>query len=235
MSTQSLQLADDLSDVLGKSPYSDSLKTNRIPLDLVDIALRYQLNLKGLLALEKETKLQTLTTHPKVTRYIFPYLSFDVNVWIYNNGEPTIIDSSSNGEQLIKTLKKERILPVSLLTTHNDTDHIGGHTSLRANYPALSESVPKNCTTFKTPGHVEEQICYYFTEDKICFCGDALFASSMGKARTSYTESLKSLHKILSLPEETLLFPGHGPATTVAREKKFNCFYNPAFDLTKSV
>jgi glyoxylase-like metal-dependent hydrolase (beta-lactamase superfamily II) len=56
--------------------------------------------------------------------------------------------------------------------------------------------------------------------------GDALFAGSMGGAKYSYSEALRTdREEILSLPPETILCPGHGPLTTVAEERAFNPFF----------
>ena len=56
--------------------------------------------------------------------------------------------------------------------------------------------------------------------------GDALFAGSMGGGMVSYADALRTnREKIMSLPDETVLCPGHGPMTTVGEEKKHNPFF----------
>ena len=56
--------------------------------------------------------------------------------------------------------------------------------------------------------------------------GDALFAGSIGGVHHGYTATLDSIRReILSLPDDTILFPGHGPLTTVAQEKANNPFF----------
>jgi glyoxylase-like metal-dependent hydrolase (beta-lactamase superfamily II) len=56
--------------------------------------------------------------------------------------------------------------------------------------------------------------------------GDALFAASMGRGNISYAEALaNNRREIFSLPDETVIAPGHGPATTVGLEKRNNPFY----------
>ena len=62
----------------------------------------------------------------------------------------------------------------------------------------------------------------------LCFVGDALFAGSTGRSMSpqGYRSLLASLsQKVLSLPDETLIFPGHGPLTTVGEEKRHNPFF----------
>lgn len=66
----------------------------------------------------------------------------------------------------------------------------------------------------------------------IAFVGDALFAGSLGRAQSpsSYPLLIRSVKEaILSLPGETRLFPGHGPATTVAEEQEHNPFFTDQF------
>lgn len=79
-----------------------------------------------------------------------------------------------------------------------------------------------------TPGHTPGGICLYSADEKIVFSNDALFADSVG--RTDFPDSnmeqlINSIRKkILSLPDDTIIYPGHGPATSIAREKAHNQF-----------
>ena len=79
-----------------------------------------------------------------------------------------------------------------------------------------------------TPGHTPGGISLYSPEDGVVFSGDALFADSVG--RTDFpggntTQLIEGIKKNpLTLPETTKVFPGHGPSTTIAREKKYNPF-----------
>ena len=60
----------------------------------------------------------------------------------------------------------------------------------------------------------------------IAIVGDSLFAASMGGGNVSYRDALQNnLEKILTLPEETIICPGHGPITTVGEEKQHNPFF----------
>ena len=75
----------------------------------------------------------------------------------------------------------------------------------------------------KTPGHTPGSVCYYFEKEKIVFTGDTLFAGSIGRFDFSYSRKIKladSLISLSKLPEETIVYPGHGEATTIAAEKK---------------
>ncbi|MBA5867785.1 MAG: MBL fold metallo-hydrolase [Nitrospira sp. CR1.3] len=80
-----------------------------------------------------------------------------------------------------------------------------------------------------TPGHTAGGICYQVEdpEQPLCFVGDTLFAGSIGRSNPSplYQVHLDSVHRrLLTLPAEFRLLPGHGPATTVAEEREHNPF-----------
>lgn len=79
-----------------------------------------------------------------------------------------------------------------------------------------------------TPGHTGGSCCYYFEEDKILISGDTLFQESVG--RTDFpTGSMGTLirsikEKLMILPEDVKVYPGHGPSTTIGYEKLNNSF-----------
>jgi glyoxylase-like metal-dependent hydrolase (beta-lactamase superfamily II) len=64
----------------------------------------------------------------------------------------------------------------------------------------------------------------------IAIVGDSLFAGSMGGGTVSYKDAVQNnLEKILTLPDETIICPGHGPMTSVGEEKKHNPFFAHKF------
>ena len=79
-----------------------------------------------------------------------------------------------------------------------------------------------------TPGHTQGSCCYYFESDNILVSGDTLFEGSVGRTDlptgngATLSRSLKE--RLMILPDETLVFPGHGNGTTIADEKKYNPF-----------
>ena len=79
-----------------------------------------------------------------------------------------------------------------------------------------------------TPGHTEGSICLYFEAEKKLIAGDTLFAGSIGRTDLpggSMHKIMRSLHDtVLSLPDETLVIPGHGELTTVGEERESNPF-----------
>jgi glyoxylase-like metal-dependent hydrolase (beta-lactamase superfamily II) len=79
-----------------------------------------------------------------------------------------------------------------------------------------------------TPGHTEGSICLYFAPEKKLIAGDTLFAGSIGRTDLpggSYKKIIESLHeRVLALPDETIVVPGHGPATSIGQERDSNPF-----------
>jgi hydroxyacylglutathione hydrolase len=79
-----------------------------------------------------------------------------------------------------------------------------------------------------TPGHTEGSVCLYFPAERKLIAGDTLFAGSIGRTDLpggSMRKIINSLHeKVLTLPDETVVVPGHGPLTTIGEERESNPF-----------
>ena len=78
-----------------------------------------------------------------------------------------------------------------------------------------------------TPYHTEGSVCYYLPEENILFSGDSLFASSIGRSdfKNSKPKMMDdSLRKIMKLPIESKIYPGHGPFTSIKQERITNYF-----------
>ena len=160
-----------------------------------------------------------------------------------------LIDTGGNPHAVIKKAKELNIQPEKILLTHAHFDHAGGLEVLVKTYncPAwIDEKEPRSSSScdFKflkdgetiklgdlnievlfTPGHTAGGVSYK-VHDSV-FSGDAIFAGSMGRANASWTQLHASITKrLLTLPDDTRLFPGHGPATTVGEEKCHNPFFS---------
>lgn len=79
-----------------------------------------------------------------------------------------------------------------------------------------------------TPGHTEGSVCLYFQPLAMVIAGDTLFAGSIGRTDLPGGDTRKILSSIgsrlLTLPDETKVIPGHGPATTIGTEREQNPF-----------
>lgn len=93
------------------------------------------------------------------------------------------------------------------------------------------EVLGRGVDVLHTPGHAEGSVCYHFVDDGVVFTGDALFAGSIG--RTDFPGgSFETLvggirQKLLALPDEIRVCPGHMGPTTIGRERRENPFLRP--------
>lgn len=80
--------------------------------------------------------------------------------------------------------------------------------------------------TILVPGHSPGSLCFYNKEEGCLFAGDVLFRHSIGRTDLwggNHNQLITGIcQKLLTLPEDTIVYPGHGPATTIKDEKQFN-------------
>lgn len=85
----------------------------------------------------------------------------------------------------------------------------------------------------ETPGHTPGHVSYYLSDHGMVFSGDTIFAGSIGRTDFpggSHEQLLHSVRtKIFTLPDRTAIYPGHGPKTTVGKEKRTNPFFSQDF------
>jgi len=167
--------------------------------------------------------------------------------------EAVAFDTANNSKGLLSILKKREAKLKYLFLTHTHFDHIGGAveifntTGAAVGVPEGEESIsleqairnglmavkdsseyPLGSFTIRalfTPGHTPGSTSYL--AGKYLFSGDTIFAGSVGRAYSSegYNLLLRSIReKILTLDDDTVICPGHGPPTTVGEEKKNNPF-----------
>ena len=81
------------------------------------------------------------------------------------------------------------------------------------------------CKVIATPGHTPGGVCFYFEDDNILFSGDTLFYETYGRTdfeNGSSADMKRSVERLLKLPEETKVYPGHNDFTTIEHERKYN-------------
>jgi hydroxyacylglutathione hydrolase len=92
----------------------------------------------------------------------------------------------------------------------------------------LVEAGTLRLVVLHTPGHTPGSICLHAVDDAELFCGDTLFAGSVGRTDFAGGDPLamrRSIARLAMLPGETRAHPGHGPDTTIAREQRVNPFF----------
>jgi len=77
-----------------------------------------------------------------------------------------------------------------------------------------------------TPGHTKGSVCYYLASEEVLFSGDTLFAESLGRTDLptgSVQQIVRSIaERLFELPDDTMVYPGHGDPTTIGHEKIYN-------------
>jgi glyoxylase-like metal-dependent hydrolase (beta-lactamase superfamily II) len=170
-------------------------------------------------------------------------------VWDENSKKAWVFDTGPMAEPILNFLNQENLTVDAVFLTHTHRDHIACLDELRkgTNNPpvyvhelealdgceSITECFSYSCgslslNTLHTHGHALGGITYVIDGLKrpIAIVGDAIFAGSMGGGMVSYTDALRTnLEKIMTLPDDTVLCPGHGPLTTVGEEKKNNPFF----------
>ena len=167
--------------------------------------------------------------------------------WDPTTGEAVAFDTGADCSDMLRRIKDEDLNLKLILLTHAHPDHVADLPRLMATGARvyISEQEPEegaetiaegqrfNVGSLQiesrlTTGHSPGGMTYVVTGlvRRIAFVGDSLFAASMGGGNVSYADALRNnREKILTLPEETIVCPGHGPMTTVGKEKRDNPFF----------
>ncbi|MTL91697.1 MBL fold metallo-hydrolase, partial [Turicibacter sanguinis] len=90
------------------------------------------------------------------------------------------------------------------------------------------DCIDTNIQAFHVPGHTTGSLCFYFKEGDMLFTGDTLFKGSIGRTDFIYGNHDQLVtgikKKLLTLPKNTLVYPGHGDCTTIEEETNHNPF-----------
>lgn len=174
------------------------------------------------------------------------------------SGHAAVIDPGANGEKLFEYLKARNLRLDAIFLTHAHYDHIGGvealvqktgakvylHKNDLEIVPHMShglltvstEHYPREIsvgsmvfTVLHTPGHSPGSVCLLL-DDKL-FSGDTLFFGSCGRVDFvggSWEEMKSSLRRLAALEGDLEVYPGHGDASTLFTERKYNPYVREA-------
>jgi hydroxyacylglutathione hydrolase len=188
---------------------------------------------------------------PGLFQFNTPYHDMTVNaylVWDPASREAVVFDSGADCSALLQRSASVGLTIKLLLLTHAHPDHVadlrrltretGAPVFLSSREQAPGAEPIEEGKTLDlgrlriearlTWGHSPGGMTYVISglARPVAIVGDSLFAGSMGGGNVSYEEAIgNNLKKILTLPDETVLCPGHGPMTTVGEEKKHNPFF----------
>lgn len=168
--------------------------------------------------------------------------------WDPQSLEAVAFDTGADCSEMLQVVKKEKLAVKLILLTHAHPDHIADLKRLRSEtgapvYISDRELMPalegiaegKHFQVGKidvearlTWGHSRGGMTFVLNglAHPVAIVGDSIFAGSMGGGIVSYEDALQNnITKILTLPDETVICPGHGPMTTVGEEKEHNPFF----------
>jgi glyoxylase-like metal-dependent hydrolase (beta-lactamase superfamily II) len=169
-------------------------------------------------------------------------------VWDPASRVAAAFDTGADSSEMVRFANRHKLNVQLILLTHAHADHVADLPRLREEtgadvFSPTGEPVPGaelidegkrfrlgnlKIDTRLTWGHSPGGITYVATglASPIAIVGDSLFAGSMGGGNVSYDDALRNnLEKILTLPDKTIICPGHGPMTTVGEEKRHNPFF----------
>ncbi len=158
------------------------------------------------------------------------------------------IDPGGFDEAISHYIEQNNIALRDIFFTHGHWDHTEGLGEFQKRYSVRCHAGPNEVRAasyplnggetieigklafdvFSTPGHTPSGVSFYCAELGFCFSGDALFCGSVGGTESPQDGRRQIDHVrrfLFSLPDHTLVFPGHGPVTTIAAEKYGNPFF----------
>jgi glyoxylase-like metal-dependent hydrolase (beta-lactamase superfamily II) len=182
-----------------------------------------------------------------IVRLDLPFGGEQVNAWLVSGGDSIVLfDAGYESADLIRAIESRcGRLPDRVFVTHAHHDHVGALPHLlAAGLPVHAEgisgaiSMKPGDTVFCGPlairacdlsGHASPALGFHVDglSQPVLVTGDALFAGSIGGCGSPkiYQHALRRLREVLaSLPDATVLLPGHGPASTLDQERKANPF-----------
>jgi hydroxyacylglutathione hydrolase len=154
------------------------------------------------------------TMHPE-------WLSNAYLVWDERSKEAFFVDSGAPLDALHEAVEREGLTVKALLTTHTHHDHVAGDRELAERYGVEPTQSAGFAQGIPTPGHADDHVT--FVVDGLCFSGDLLFKDAVGGGPDA-GPIRESVFKLLDLPDDTRVLPGHTEETTIGREREENPF-----------
>ena len=147
----------------------------------------------------------------------------DTNCYILTkDNECIIIDPGDDFDKIKKEIGNNKV--VGCLVTHFHQDHIEALEEVVSYYEVEinKESFGKfKYETIETPGHTFDSKTFYFSKDKIMFTGDFIFKDGIGRTDLGGNDKdmINSINDFMKYNDDIILYPGHGPSTTLGQEK----------------
>jgi hydroxyacylglutathione hydrolase len=186
-----------------------------------------------------------------LAQFSTPYHDMAVNaylVWDEESQAAAAFDTGADSRNMLRLAGKKKLTIKMILLTHTHPDHVADLPRLREETGATvyvseresfsgAEPIDEGkrfslgkvkIDTRLTWGHSRGGLTYVVSglARTVAVVGDSLFAGSMGGGNVSYEDAVENnLKKILTLPDHTIICPGHGPMTTVGEEKVHNPFF----------
>jgi glyoxylase-like metal-dependent hydrolase (beta-lactamase superfamily II) len=149
------------------------------------------------------------------------WLSNAYLAWDEDTREAFFVDSGAPLAPLLELVERESLDVTTLLTTHTHGDHVAGDSELEQRFGVRGTQSVRWARTIATPGHADDHVA--FVVNGVCFSGDLLFKDAVGGGPDA--EVIRaSVLKVLELPDETRVLPGHTDETTIGRERAENPF-----------
>lgn len=215
------------------------------------LAAALQLSPDALVRLARGAYAPVVTCPKSVIVATTPFGGMTVNayiLWDRENRDAAIFDTGAEAAPLLEAVANLELNVVAIFLTHSHADHVNALDALKRElgveaWSSEFEPVPGTnafrpgdlfhagrhfIRTRLTPGHSPGGTTFLIEGPVVqaAIVGDALFAGSVGGIHNGYAETLATIRReILSLPDTTILCPGHGPLTTVGFEKTGNPFF----------
>lgn len=140
--------------------------------------------------------------------------------WDEESRDAFFVDSGAPLDPLAEIVEREGLTVTALLTTHGDHDHVAGDGELRRRFGVEPTQTVEWARSIPTPGHSDDHVA--FVVGGLCFSGDLLFKDAVGGGDAAAIR--ESALRLLELPDDTRVLPGHTDETTIGREREKNPF-----------